>query len=294
MKTMNDLFRHNEEMPVEAWEELRRGFIRPLKAALVGRRLLPVRRLPRGTQTFSYDRIKAEESGATIIAKGGEYPYDEYTTERVSVDIPKFGKGFQIPLEDWEAGIVQNEKIAQARRFMQEKEDALIFSGDADYNILGLLDYAGDDHPVAGGKEWDLAATGIDLIYDDVRSALLLLRAQNVLGPYTMVVNPTDASSLERFDTTSRYTARRLVDTIIQQVLISDGMTADTAMVMRTGSDIAELGVVEDINLIRPRFDDDRDMFKGKVRARLIPIVYQYGSTAGKTDAIVTISNTKS
>ena len=109
-----------------------------------------------------------------------------------------------------------------------------------------------------------------------------------------MVVNPTDASSLERFDTTSQFTARRLVDTIVQQVLISDGMPADKAMVMRTGSDIAELGVVEDINLIRPRFDDDRDMFKGKVRARLIPIVYQYGAVAGKTDAIVDITNTKS
>ncbi len=287
MKTLNELFRNNDEMPEEAWEELRTGFLRPLEDELVGRRLLPIRRLARSTQVFSYDRIKTEPGPATIIAKGAVYPYDEYDIERIQIPIPKFGWAFQIPMEDWEAGIVQNEQTNWARRRMAEKEDGLIFTGDTDFNIGGILDFVGNTVAVAGGA-W--SAASVSAIYDDVRAIIKLLLADVVQGPYSMVVHPDQWSELSKFDTTAQRTALQLVSTIIGQVLVSYSMTSGTVLVMRTGPEVAQLGMKEDITVVRPRFDEDTEVWKGKSRAQLIPIIYQQGAVANQNVAIGTIT----
>ena len=286
MKTINELFRNNDEMPLEAYEELRTGFIRPLEDQLVGRRLLPIRRLARSTQVFSYDRIKTEPGPATIIAKGSAYPYDEYDIERVTIPIPKFGWAFQIPMEDWEAGIIQNEQTNWARRRMAEKEDGLIFNGDADFNIGGLLDFVGNT--TAAAANWTTAS--VTQIYDDVRALIALFLADVVQGPYSMVLHPDQWSDLSKFDTTAQRTALQLVSTLIGQVLVSYTIPTGTVMMMRTGPEVAQLGMKEDITVTRPRFDDDTEVWKGKARAQLIPVIYQQGAVANQNVAIGTIT----
>ncbi len=288
MQSLNQLFRHNDEMPQESWEELRVGFIRFLKADLVARRLTPIRRLPLGTQTFSYDRIKTEGMGASIIGKGGIYPYDEYAIERISIDIVKIGRAYRIPMEDYEAGVVQNEQVVATRRFMQEREDSLILQGDSDYNILGLVDYAGNTN--AAVAAWDQVGTTADEIYEDVRKTIRVLTEDNVRGPYTLVLAPVDNVDLAKIDVNEHRSAEELVQRLVARIMVSDGLPADTALVMQTGAEIAQLGMVEDLSLKRPRFDEDLDLWKGKARGREIPIVYQYGATPDKTDAIATLT----
>ncbi len=287
MKTLNELFRNNDEMPEEAFEELRKGFIRPLEDELVGRRLLPVRRLSRSTQVFSYDRIKTEPGPATIIAKGAVYPFDEYDIERIQIPIPKFGWAFQIPMEDWEAGIIQNEQTNWARRRMAEKEDSLIFNGDADFNIGGLLDFVGNTNSATAN--WSTAT--VTEIYDDVRDLITLFLADVVQGPYSMVLNPDQWSDLSKFDTTAQRTALQLVSTLVGKILVSYTIPTGTVLMMRPGPEVAQLGMKEDITITRPRFDEDTEVWKGKARAQLIPVIYQQGTVANQNVAIGTITS---
>ena len=295
MKRINELFAHNAEMPQEEWEELRAGFIRPFLEELVGRRLMPVRRLPAGTQTFEYDRISTEPGVATVVAKGGEYPYDEYSIRRVSFPVPKIGKAFRIPLEDFASGTILNEQTFWARRRMAEKEDDLIFNGQANLGIGGILDFVGPTGAAGtffGGaaEAWDVATkTAVDL-YDDVRGITRDLAALKVQGPYTLVMHPNRAADLGLIDTAVSRSARQMVETLVAQVLVSFALPAATVLCMRTGPEIAQLGLVEDLFVQRPRFDEDIDVWKGKARERLIPIIYQYGSVANTSDAIGTIT----
>lgn len=288
MKRLNELFAHNAEMPKEEWEELRAGFIRPFLEELVGRRLMPLRRLPAGTQTFEYDRITTEPGPATVVAKGGEYPYDEYAVRRISFPVPKIGRAFRIPLEDFASGTILNEQTFWARRRMAEKEDDLIFNGQANLGIGGILDFVGNT--VGAVAAWDLAGTSPLEIYDDVRALWKLFAADKVQGPFTLVVHPNRSSDLDKIDANVQRSARQMVLGVVSNILVSYALATGTVLMMRTGPEIAQLGLVEDLFVQRPRFDEDIDVWKGKARERLIPIIYQYGGTANQSTAIGTIT----
>jgi len=288
MKTYNELFAQNAELPAEATLELRTGFIKAFRENLVGRQMMPTLPLPASAQSYAYDRIATEPGPARVIAKGALFPMDEYDAARLTVQIPKIGWGFKIPREDFLAGVVQNQSTDFARRRMQEKEDNMIFDGDADYNILGLLDYAGNTR--AAVADWNTAATIIQ-IYDDVRLLIGQFEADKVQGPYTIVVHPEQASGLRKLETTNfARTARDLIGELVDEVLVSYAIPDSTVLMMRRGSEIARLGVAEDLTVETPLYDADRQEYRGRAFERLIPIVYQYGATANKSDAIGTIT----
>lgn len=288
MKTYNELFAQNAELPAEATQELRAGFITAFRESLVGRRLMPTLPLPASSQSYAYDRIKTEPGTAKIIAKGALFPMDEYDLERLTVPIPKIGWGFKIPREDFLAGLIQNQQVDFARRRIAEKEDNLIFDGDADYNILGLLDFAGNTQ--AAAADWNTAAT-VAQIYDDVRLLIGKFEADKVQGPYTMVVHPEQASGLRKLEATNfARTARDLVGELVDEVLVSYAIPDSTVLMMRRGSEVARLGIAEDLTVETPLYDADHQEYRGRGFERLIPIVYQYGATANKSDAIGTIT----
>jgi len=288
MKTYNELFRENAELPEEAYRELRTGFISAFRDELVGRRLMPTLALPASTQSYAYDRIKSDPSMAAIVAKSAGFPYHEYDAERLTVAVPKIGWAFKIPREDFLAGVIQNQQVDFARRKIAEKEDSLIFDGDNDFGILGLMDFAGN---TAGATaDWAASATVIE-IYNDVKNIVGLLMADKVAGPYNMVVNPLQWVALGKYDTTAQRTAEELVRRLVSDILVSYTVPDGTVLVMRTGPDIARLGVVEDLTVETPLYDADHQEYRGRAFERIVPIIYQYGSTANKSDAIATITS---
>ncbi len=292
MKSYDELFRENAELPPEAFQELRAGFITAFRDSLVGRQIMPIRNLPASAQSFAYDRIKTEPNKAAFVGKGAIFPVDDFDLERKTLPVPKLGWAFKIPREDFLAGQIQNQQVDYARRRGAEAEDLLIFTGDDDFGYLGLLDVYNNTRVAGGGSPlaWDNASKTVVQMYDDVRTLIALMQADKVQGPYTMVVHPDEMASMGLFDTTSQRTAQELIERLVGSILESYTLTTTNVAVMRTGPDIAQLGVAEDLTLDVPLYDADRQEYRGRAYERLIPIFYQYGTTSNKSDAIGVIT----
>lgn len=289
MLTLDEL-RNNATLPEEEWQVLREAILTAVRDRLVARKFMPIRQLPASAQEFGYDRVKTEFADAVVVGKGADFPRDTYDTERIKLSILKIGDGFTIPREDYLAGQFRTQSAEQMSRRVAEKEDKLIFDGDADFLAGGgALDYAGNSQTAAA--DWSTAT--VTQIYDDFRLLAGLLEADKFAGPYTVVVPAAEMANLRKYDTTAQTTALQLLMTdegdvqgMWKQLLVSYGITASTVLMIQDGADVGELAMAEDLTVEEPVYMARQQRFEGNVYERFVPVFYQYGSTAGKSDAI--------
>ena len=289
MLTLEQL-RNDATLPEEDWQIIKDGIIRAIRERLVGRQLMEILPLAPTVQEFGYDRMKTEHGDAVVVAKGGDFPRDVYDTERIKFPILKLGDGFTIPREDYLAGQFRTLSIEQMTRRVAEKEDKMIFDGDADFLAGGgALDYAGNSTTAAAS--WDTAT--VLQIYDDIRDITGKLEQDKFLGPYSMVVHANEMKNLRKYDTTAQTTVMELIfgpegetADLLDQLLVSYGITDGNALVMTTGRDVAALAMAEDLTAEEPVYIARQQRFEGNVYERFVPVFYQYGSIAGKSDAI--------
>lgn len=295
MLSLNEL-RNNATLPEEEWQVIRDRIVTQVRERLVGRELMDILQVAATTQEYAYDRIKTEFASAQVIAKGADFPRDTYDTERPKVSILKIGDGFTIPREDYLSAQFQTQSIEQMIRRIAEKEDDVIFNGDAAFlPDGGAVDFAGNTRAdgITGG--WPGASGTPNAIYDEVRQTVALLEADKFTGPFTMVVHPDRMSDLRKFDTTSQRTALELVvgePGIVEKLLVSYAIAAGTVLIMQTGPDVAQLVLAEDLTVENPVYELQQQRFAGNVYERMVPVFYQYGTAAGKSDAIATLTST--
>lgn len=299
MFTLDEL-RNNATLTEEEFQLIRDRILTAVRDRLVARQFMSVRQVPATTQEYGYDRVKTEFADAVVVGKGADFPRDQYDTERIKLPILKIGDGFTIPREDYLARQYRTQSLEQMTRRLAEKEDKLIFTGDASFLPNGgALDFAGNTQDAGASPAWDTASPST--IYSDIISAASLLEADKFGGPYTFVVHANELKNLRKFNSTDQTTVMSLLfgdgedmagaaaRGVISRMLVSYGITDGNALLLQEGADIAELVVAEDLTVEEPAYVARQQRFEGNVYERLIPVFYQYGATAGQSEAICKI-----
>jgi len=294
--------RNDATLTEEEFQLIRERILTAVRDRLVARQFMSLRQVPASTQEYGYDRVKSEFQDAVVVGKGADFPRDVYDTERLKLAILKIGDGFTIPREDYLSGQYRTQSLEQMTRRIAEKEDKLIFDGDANYLPNGgALDFAGNALDAGTSPAWDTATAAV--IYSDIIGAASLLEADKFSGPFTLVVHANELKNLRKFTSAEQTTALSLLfgdgedmagsaqSGIISRMLVSYGITDGTALLIAEGADIAELVVAEDLTVEEPAYVARQQRFEGNVYERLVPVFYQYGAVAGKSDAICKITD---
>jgi len=160
---------------------------------LIGRRLLPIRKIDAGTATFGYDTLTEAADAAIDIAWPGRETLDLVHLGRTTVAMPTIHKEFVINKLDLAGsrltGTPLNTTTAESAGYkVGLEEDKLVilgFSRDGTtYEINGLYNAANNSQTGAGG--WN-TASNIPL---DINGAIAKLMEDNIFPPYNLCLHP--------------------------------------------------------------------------------------------------------
>ena len=242
---------HGENPLTEAdFQRLQEAAVQSARRRLVGRRFIELYGpMGPGVQAIPYDKFTGAEKGyVDIVGEGGDARV--FTDERSFRTIPIIYKDFLIHWRDLEMARQMNMPLdvstaAGAASWCAEKEDELIFYGDAKLGYEGLM-----NHPERSTVElhdgWEKAGAA----FQDVVAATERLFADGHYGPYAMVVSPRLFANLHRFWEDARVmeidTVRRLVQGGIFQSNVVRNLGA---VVVSMGAENLDLAVSVDMTV---------------------------------------------
>jgi uncharacterized linocin/CFP29 family protein len=245
-----DFLNHNEN-PLSAGEteRLSDAVIGVARRKLVGRRFIEIYGpLGPGVQAIPYDEFSGTTPGAVDIV-GEQETATVFTDQRRFRVIPIIYKDFLLHWRDILAARngpmpLDVSAAAGAASFVAEKEDELVFYGDARLGYEGLLNAAG--RSIVTGGPWDQAGVGLQ----NVISAMERLFTNGHYGPYAMVASPRVYALLHRV---SERTGVLEIDNLRQLieggVYRSNVLKGDVAVVVSTGSENFDLAVALDMSV---------------------------------------------
>lgn len=262
----------------EEWEQLDEAVVKAVQPVLVGRRVLPVKPLA-GVGVMSVQWDKLTEMSEAVVSMYGETPAEDiivYT--RKSLIVPILHKDFRLHWRDLEASRrgrpLDTANAVSAALQVAKLEDKLILNGEiSGTHRLGIegLTTATDRQTQASAGAWATSPNAIT----SVRNAMGKLLSAHYPPPYTLILQPTaymDAEVL--ISNTGRSQLQRIRELIQGQVLVSahlkasDGGT-DSAILMKTGGENADLPVAQDMKTFYMQTKDMNHHFK--VYEALVP-----------------------
>jgi len=231
------------------WEELKREVMEEASRTLVGRRFLSIwGPLKAGLQYLKTGRFARDKFGELQMVSDVD-PHSVHPEKEDIVPVPMIFKDFIYAYRDIEFarehGLPVDPTIAiRAAHFCADSEDDLIFNGNKDLGLEGLLTVKGRNQiPMS---DWAVAGNP----YRDVTKGIDVLLAHNFHGPYAMAVSPRSyhklsmahkgASFLE-IDPISRLCAAG----VFMSVSVPEG----AAVIVSTGKQNFDLAITEDLNV---------------------------------------------
>lgn len=247
---------------------------------LVGRRLLPIRRIDASTQTFGYDTLTEVSDAAIDIAWPGRETLDIVNLARSTVAVPNIHKEFLINKLDLASsrlsGTPLNTTTAESAGYkVGLQEDSLLilgFSRDGTtYEINGLYNAAGNSE--ATSLDWGTAAN----IATSINNTIALLMADNIFPPYNLCVNPTQYNQAAVFVASTAVPYLSWIKERIQgDIYPTATITAGTGMMTKANPvGMFEYVVAEDFSVETEVLSkrEGEGLF-GRVYARGLPVVY--------------------
>lgn len=246
---------------------------------LVGRRLLPIRKIDSSTQTFGYDTMTEAADAQIDLAWPGRESLDIVNLTRSTVPIPTIHKEFIINKLDLAAsrltGTPLNTTTAESAGYkVGLAEDELIIQGyshdGSNYDINGLYNAA--NNSVSGG-DWGTASN----ISSNINSAISALMADNIFPPYNLCLHPTQYNEAAVFiSNTAVPYLTWIKERIGGEIYPTPTMTAGTAMLLKANPvGMFEFVVAEDLT-VETEVMSKREgggLF-GRVYVRGLPVVY--------------------
>lgn len=246
---------------------------------LIGRRLLPIRKIDAGTATFGYDTLTEVADAAIDIAWPGRETLDIVNLARETVAVPVIHKEFLINKLDLAAsrqtGTPLNTTTAESAGYkVGLEEDKLVilgFSRDATtYEINGLYKAAGNTY---GGATWG-TATNIPLSINNAVSALM---TDNIFPPYNLCLHPDQYNEAAVFVTNTAVPYLTWIkERIGGEIYPTATITAGTGMMTKANPiGMFEYVVAEDFTVETEVLTkrEGAGLF-GRVYARGLPVVY--------------------
>jgi uncharacterized linocin/CFP29 family protein len=165
--------------------------------------------------------------------------------QRVYGKIPLIYKDFTLYWRDIETsrrlGIpLDVASAAAAATFVAQKEDDLIFNGDVDMGLEGLLNASGRNSIEA--RDWDEAG----MAFEDVVAAVQKLVDAGLVGPYAVAVSPRRFAQMHRvYDNTGVLEIDQIRGLAPAGVYQSPTIS-DYGLVLSTGTQNLDIAIAQD------------------------------------------------
>lgn len=163
--------------------------------------------IPSGAETYGYDKLSKEGSAKVTAFGANDIPLVDADLERMQQKIVSIENGFKIKKQELraarEAGrAVEPTKAGVARRIIAERENELVFVGDSQLGLEGLVNATGlntYDVPQdsdSDGTEWQYK-TGLEII-SDIREARKKVNSVDGQSADTLVLPGDQYQELEK------------------------------------------------------------------------------------------------
>lgn len=259
-------FREDAMLRPQDLEAVDKKLYEPKKEELKARTLLNVKTdVPPGAETYSYDVI-TRSGAAKILAPGAtDIPLVDADLSRHTVNIYSIATAFNLTVQEIRNAQmarrpVETTKADTARKAIAEKENSLVWVGDAAHNIKGLVNVTGiqvlavDENEASTSTKWK-DKTGTEIV-EDIKKAKNLVNKLPGHEADTLVVTPDGFEQLEKVY--NDYTKQTVLEYIKSQQwfkridrvadLAKQGTAgADCFLVFDSSPDVVEMLVPMDI-----------------------------------------------
>ncbi len=178
----------------------------PKKEELIGRTLFNVKsNIPAGAETYSYDVMTRSGSAKILAAGADDIPLVDADKKRHTVSIYSIAAAIRYSVQELRqaqmASVpIDTAKAIIARRAIAEKENRIIWHGDKDYNIPGVVNATGIQVlavPAGASVSTKWAdKTGREIVAD-LRKARALINRLPGHEANTLVLTPAGMEALE-------------------------------------------------------------------------------------------------
>ncbi|AKO92701.1 major capsid protein [Priestia filamentosa] len=190
----------------EDLEAIDRVVYEPKKEELIGRTLFNLKTdVPSGAEVYGYDVITRSGSAKVLAPGADDIPLVDADKRRHKMDIFSIAAAIRYSIQELRnaqmAGItVDSTKAEIARRAIAEKENRIIWHGDTDHNIPGVVNAEGIqttavDAGASGKTEWK-DKTGKEIVAD-IRKARNLINRLPGHTANTLILTPAGMEMLE-------------------------------------------------------------------------------------------------
>lgn len=258
----------SQVLPAEVLQVISDLVVQEALNVRVGRQLVPVEKVPPGTQVYKYRKFTGFSEVAEI-PEGAEFPLEGIKFEDATIEIKKIGKAFKVTREENLANkIVPIANLAKdAARVVALKEDEVILNT--------LLKEAGET--VKASASW---STGNP--YNDVNDAIAEVEENYLYRPDVVVLHPDKVADLRRIDPDVRRPYMELVQSLGVKVVGTPQMPADKAIVLDTRN-AGLLVIAEDISIEGPAYEQ-------KSQSYLVNVFERFGVGVVRPSAVCVIT----
>jgi len=256
----------------EQWKQLDEAVVRAVQPVLVGRRVLPAKQLAGvGVMTVTWDELT--EMSEAIISMYGETPAEDiivYT--RKSLIVPILHKDFRIHWRDLEASRrtgtpLDTANAESAALVVAQLEEELILNGEITgkprLGIQGLTTVTGRQTQASAGA-WATSPNALTT----VRNAAKKLLEKNYPSPYDLILQPSAYMDALALIANTGISQLEKIQEIIQgniyvtPLIKSSAGGTDTAILMKSGAENADLPVAQDLKTFYMQRVDMNHQFK--------------------------------
>jgi len=249
---MTDLLNRSEApLTDEQWELLDRAVETTAKRNMVGRRVLNLYGpLGTGAQVIDFKTYAGDFKAVTDLTGEGDEGLLQ-VPEKVYRQIPLIYKDFRIDWRDLETvnnfGLpLDTTPAAMSALFVAEAEDDLIFNGNPELGIDGLLTVPGRSTLTLTG-DWSEEGSA----YEDVVKAIEVLAAKGFHDPYALVVSPQLYAKLIRAYKNTNYLELDLIKKVVTDgVYKTPAIKGAKGVLLATGAEYMDLAVALDLSLV--------------------------------------------
>lgn len=245
---MDFLLRDQSPLPEADWAEMEHAVVEVARRVVVGRRMLPLHGpLGPGNEVVPVNRFEGIDLGRVGMTGAADDPV--VISDRIYLQMPMLHKDFVLYWRDLEQsrqyGTAKDWSTAQAAAaFVAQAEDHLIFHGDPEHHISGLLTVSG--RHVLPASDWTQSGAG----FNDVVTAITHLTAAGFYPPYAAVVGPTGYAMWHRlFGESGVLEIEQIQKLTANGVCVSPLIPDQTVAVVAVGAENIDLGVGLDLSV---------------------------------------------
>jgi uncharacterized linocin/CFP29 family protein len=228
------LSRGDSPFSTEKWADIDDAVVNAAKSTLIGRKFIPLYG-PVGPGTFVVAKDKLVEGEGNIVGSSG----------KTFIPLNTLYRDFIYPWRDIEYFEENNlpldlSRVSYAARLLSLEEDKLLFYGDSERGIEGILNAEGRQEYTTG--DWEEGSA-----YDDVTKILSLLRSKNMLDPYVLVVSPDIYAELNKVYKDTPYLDSERIEKLGVKIYSSPALKENDGFMVSVSKDHMDLAIGQDI-----------------------------------------------